>query len=73
MRLATHQELIRDTQTMLEGPPPAIKRGPVSKIPSLPTILEATSSQEQEINRDYQRSSKEEENASMESILDVDE
>ena len=73
VRLAIHQELIRDTQTMLEGPPPAIKRGPVSKQPNLTTILEATSSQEQEMNVDDQKLSKEEENASMESILDVDE
>ena len=25
VRLALHQQLIRDTQTMLEGPPPAIR------------------------------------------------
>ena len=37
---------------MLEGPPPAIKQGLVSKRPNLTTILEATSSQEQEMNVD---------------------
>ena len=58
---------------MLEGPPLAIKRGPVSKRPNLTTILEGTSSQEQEMNMDDQETSKEEENASMESIPDVDE
>ena len=58
---------------MLEGPPPAIKQGPVSKRPNLTTILEATSSQKQEMNMDDQKSSKEEENASMERIPDVDE
>ena len=57
---------------MLEGPPPAIKRGPVSKRPNLTIILEATSSQEQEMNVDDQKSSKEEENTYMESIPDVD-
>ena len=38
IRLAVHQEMVRDTQTTLEGPPPAIKRGPVSLRPSLETI-----------------------------------
>ena len=44
--LATNSQLIRDTQTMLEGPPPAIVRGPVSQHPSLETIPEATPSVE---------------------------
>ncbi len=46
VRLAVHQQLIRDTQTMLEGLPQAIKRGPVSKKPDLETIPEEASSRE---------------------------
>ena len=42
--LAVHQQLIRDTQTMLEGPPPAYKRRSASVRPRLDTIVEATSS-----------------------------
>ena len=48
VRLALHQQLIRDTQTMLEGPPPAIKRGKVSMKPNLETIHEVASSKERE-------------------------
>ncbi len=46
VKLVVHQQLIRDTQTMLEGPPQAIKRGPVSKKPDLETIPEVASSRE---------------------------
>lgn len=48
MRLALHQELIRDTQTMLEGPPPAIKRGKASMKPNLETVHEVALSKDQE-------------------------
>ena len=48
VRLAVHQNMIKDTQTMLEGPPPIIKRGPISKRPDLETILEVSSSQERD-------------------------
>ena len=58
---------------MLEGPPLAIKQGPMSKWPNLETIPEAASSQEHKINLDEHNSSKEEENASMESVVDMDE
>lgn len=44
------QQLIRDTQTMLKGPPLVLKRGPLSKSLDLETILEVTSSQEQDGN-----------------------
>ena len=56
--LATNSQLIRDTQTMLEGPPPAIVRGPISQNPSLETIPEATPSVEFEsvkANSTYQK------------------
>ena len=70
--MAIHQELIRDTQTRVQGPPPAIKQGLVSKQPNLKTILDVTSSQEHEINLDEPNLSKEEESAFMKGILDVD-
>lgn len=44
--LAVHQEMVRDTQTTFEGPPPAIRKGPVSLRPSLETIPKVASSQE---------------------------
>lgn len=44
--LAVHQQLIRETQAMLEGPPPAYKRQPASIKPRLDTIVEATSNAE---------------------------
>ena len=46
VRLAIHQQLIRDTQTMLEEPPKAINQGPVSKMLDLETIHEVASSKE---------------------------
>ena len=48
IRLAIHQEMVRDAQTTFEGPPPVIKRGPVLLRPSLETIPEVASSQERE-------------------------
>ena len=44
--LAAHQQLIRETQNMLEGPPPVYTRQPASVRPKLDTIVEATSSVE---------------------------
>ena len=44
--LAMHQHAIRDTQGMLEGPPPTITRGPISQKPNLETMLEVTSTME---------------------------
>ena len=73
VRLAIHQELTRDTQMMLKGPPPTIKQGPVSKWPNLKTNLEAASSQEHKINLGEPDTSNEEESAFMEGIPDVDE
>ena len=73
VRLAIHQELIRYTQTILKGQRLAIKEGPMSKWLSLETILEVASSQEDEISLDERDMSKEEENATIEGILDVDE
>ena len=46
INLSVHQQLIRDTQTLLEGPPPTYKRGPASAKPTLETIIEATPSVE---------------------------
>ena len=40
------KKLIRDTQSHLEGPPPAIQRGPIAQKPSLERIQEVTSSVE---------------------------
>ena len=48
VKLVVHQQLIGDTQTMLEGPTLAITRGHVSKRPNLETILEVASSEERE-------------------------
>ena len=48
VRLAVHQEMVRDAQTMYGGPPPIIKQGPVSQRPTLETIPEVASSQERE-------------------------
>lgn len=44
--LAVHQQMIRETQAMLEGPPPVYTRQPASVNPRLDTIVEATSSVE---------------------------
>ena len=45
--LAVHQQIIiRDSQTLMDGPPPAITRGPISRKPDLETIPEGTSSME---------------------------
>ena len=44
--LATNSQLIRDTQTMWEGPPRAIVQGPISQHPSIETIPKATPSVE---------------------------
>ena len=33
--LAVHQQIIRDSQTLMDGPPPAITRGPISRKPNL--------------------------------------
>ena len=46
VRLALHQQMIRDTQTMLEGPPRAMRRGKASIKPNLETIHEVASSKE---------------------------
>ena len=48
MRLAVYQQLIQDTQSTLEGSPPPIRQGPVSKRPDLETIPEVSSSREWE-------------------------
>ena len=44
--LAVHQQMIRDTQTMLEGPSPAYRKRSTLVKPRLDTIVEATSSVE---------------------------
>ena len=44
--LATNTQLIKDTQTMMESPPPTIIWGPISQKPSLETILKASPSAE---------------------------
>ena len=38
--------LIRDTQTMMEGPLPVLPKGPIKLTPSLETILEVSSQKE---------------------------
>ena len=48
VRLATHQKLIRDTQKFLEGPPHAVKRGPISTHSDLEMTNEVASTQERD-------------------------
>ena len=50
VRLAVHQELIKNTQTIFEGPSPMIKQGSVSTYPNLETILKVALIQEQKEN-----------------------
>ena len=73
VRLAEHQQLIRDTQTMFEGPPPALRRGHVSKRPDLETIPEASSSQEREGSLVMPAAINSTQNATIESIPEMDE
>ena len=46
INLAMHQQSIRDTQTLWEGPPPVISRKPNHFIHNLEMIHEATPSME---------------------------
>ena len=46
INLVVDQQIIRETQSTFEGPPPAITRGPISSKPTLETIPEASSSME---------------------------
>ena len=46
VNLVVHQQIIHDTQTLWEGPPPVIMQRPVSFTPNLETIPEATPSME---------------------------
>ena len=46
VRLVVYQQIIKDSQTLMDGPPPAITRGPISRKPNLETIPEGTSSLE---------------------------
>lgn len=48
VNLAVHQQVIRDSQTLMDGLPPAITRGPVSLKPDLQMIPEATPSMERD-------------------------
>ena len=72
VRLAEHQQLIRDTQTTFEGPPPALRRGHVSKRPDLETIQEVSSSQERESSLGMP-TARSNQNATKESIPEMDE
>ena len=46
MRLAVFQQLIQDTQSTLEGPPPPMQQEPEPKCPNLETNPEVSSSGE---------------------------
>ena len=58
---------------MFEGPPPALRRGHVSKRPDLETIPEASSSQEREGSLVMPAAINSTQNATMESIPEMDE
>ena len=46
INLVVHRQLIREAQTMLEGPPPTIPQGLISLRPTLETIPEVASTME---------------------------
>ena len=46
IRLMAGRPLIRETQTMMEGPLPVLPKGPIKHTPSLETILEVSSQKE---------------------------